>query len=777
MTKRTSSKLHFLTTAISVLLCAGCQPQTSIDPNGLNQVDAEILETLYSFNGSPSGYSFEGNRAKFSHDPNAKNGNLAMFFDDKVKISAVNIVPDTPLDWSHLTDFNIAIDVENASNKSTYFYMGIHDSAGNFQNKGMTIGPNSKGTYYVIMDGPTRKIDGGMRELPAPWLGGEEMMINRWTSQGGKFDMSSINKIEFFTRGIVTNKSVSVDNIRLRENLPLSANYMKNITDRYGQNAQANYSIKIKSDAELQATAEAELKDLKANPGMTDRSRFGGWKDGPKLKATGNFRVEKHKGKWWMVDPEGYLFFSHGVANVRMANLFTTTGNDFKDDSVRNVSSDEVTPEDSIGIVSVTEDVRKTKFVNSEIRRNMFSWLPDYDDPLADHYSYRRSVHRGPVKSGETYSFYRANLERRYGETSEQSYIKKWEQVTLDRMKSWGFTSMGNWVDPAFYPNEEVPYFANGWIIGDFQTLSSGYDIWSQTPDFFDPLFSERAEATISTIANEIKGSPWCVGIFIDNEKSWGNPDDPDDKRYGIVMDALSRDAKQSYAKAEFSKILKNKYESIDALNKAWNADYTSWTSFDNGIKISKFQTSVVDDLSMLFELFSEQYFKVVDSTLEKHLPNHLYMGARMASWGMPKETVQAAIKYSDVMSFNIYEEGLRKGGWDFFADIDKPVVIGEFHIGATSDTGLHHPGLVFASDQADRARMYKGYMETVTTNPYLVGAHWFQYVDSPLTGRAFDGENYNVGFVSTTDIPYPEMVEAARDIMRDIYPERYNHE
>lgn len=38
--------------------------------------------------------------------------------------------------------------------------------------------------------------------------------------------------------------------------------------------------------------------------------------NGPKLEATGHFRVAKVNGKWWMVDPEGYLFWSHGVVRV-----------------------------------------------------------------------------------------------------------------------------------------------------------------------------------------------------------------------------------------------------------------------------------------------------------------------------------------------------------------------------------------------------------------------------------------------------------------------------
>jgi len=78
------------------------------------------------------------------------------------------------------------------------------------------------------------------------------------------------------------------------------------------------------------------------------------------------------------------------------------------------------------------------------------------------------------------------------------------------------------------------------------------------------------------------------------------------------------------------------------------------------------------------------------------------------------------------------------------------------------------------AADQADRARLYTDYMNSVIDNPYFVGAHWFQYIDSPLTGRAYDGENYNVGFVSITDQPYRELVAAAKAVNRALYQRRY---
>ena len=57
--------------------------------------------------------------------------------------------------------------------------------------------------------------------------------------------------------------------------------------------------------------------------------------------------------------------------------------------------------------------------------------------------------------------------------------------------------------------------------------------------------------------------------------------------------------------------------------------------------------------------------------------------------------------------------------------------------------------------------------------NPAFVGAHWFQYADEPLTGRTLDGENYNIGFVTVTDTPYPEMVQAARAVLGEAYARR----
>ena len=715
-----------------------------------------------------------------------KDQSMAIEFSKETRFSGLRIKPETPWNWSEFSEFNIAVDLKNTSDESVQVYLSLMDERGAdlgakalghravTSNRSINLAPGESGTYFAILDGLFNETDAGLREQPKPWDTEEEMFLWRYGEK--KLNFAEIHEVAFFVRGNLTDKAVEVDNIRLRKNPKYDLSYLNQIVDEFGQNKNVEFPIKVHSLEELQAAAKEELATLAKSGPMKDRSRFGGWKDGPKFEGTGYFRTKKVGDQWWMVDPEGYLFFSHGVANVRMANLTTTTGIDFKDPSVRYVDPNEVTPEDSIGIVKVSDKVLETRYVASELRKNMFSWLPEYGSELSDHYSYRRSVRMGPVKSGETFSFYRANLERRYGQTSPESYIKKWEEVTLDRMQDWGFTSFGNWVDPAFYPNTQVPYFANGWIIGDFKTLSSKHDHWAPMPDPYDPEFVRRAKITIDVIADEIKGSPWCVGIFVDNEKSWGYRKGTTEQRYGVILDALSKSAKESPAKAAFTDYLKGKYQSIEQLNKTWATQFSDWGSVAKSVVVKEDDENeaYIADLSKMLELLSEQYFKVVHNAVETALPNHIYMGARMANFGMPDETIKASVKYSDVLSFNIYDEGIQPHDWAFLNDIDLPSVIGEFHIGATNGTGLFHPGLVMADDQKDRGNMYYEYMKSVANHKNMVGAHWFQYIDSPITGRTFDGEPYNVGFVSNTDIPYPEMVNAAKRFNSELYPERY---
>jgi hypothetical protein len=70
----------------------------------------------------------------------------------------------------------------------------------------------------------------------------------------------------------------------------------------------------------------------------------------------------------------------------------------------------------------------------------------------------------------------------------------------------------------------------------------------------------------------------------------------------------------------------------------------------------------------------------------------------------------------------------------------------------------------------AERAATYRTYVEGALRHPQFVGCHWFQYMDEPVTGRVYDEENYQIGFVDIADTPYAETIAASRAMGRNLY-------
>lgn len=789
MNKTKHYKLAVLSTAVSAaLLVSGCNTSEVSEKTEekKSHKEHEVLEMLYTFDGDsiPSDVKFTDATGELVDDGSGKSNALRIKMDSaSKKYTNVYFEPETPWDWSKYDDFSIAFDISNQGKVSTQVYLDMSDKNGGNYTRSVAIplsDLSESKTFYGKMRGhdlgtPDGDVNvelnflSGLRSNPDTWEGYDDVQfISMWGLKN--LDIKGITQISFSVTNVLLDKEITIDNIRLIKNPPKSPNFLVGLVDEFGQNAKVDFTDKISSEAELLAYRDAELKELQDGKKMPDRSKYSGWSEGPKLEATGYFRTEKIGGKWSLVTPDGYLFWSSGIANIRLANTTTLTGYDFDQNYIVQREPGDLTPEDSIGMNKASDEAVKTRFVESDVRAKMFVDLPSYDEPMGAHYGYRREAHSGPLDRGEVYSFYRANIDRKYGDMGD--FLEMWRKVTIDRMLNWGFTSFGNWVDHKFYDDNRIPYFANGWVIGDFKTVSSGNDFWRALPDVFDPKFKERADVTVSQVAEEVNNNPWCVGVFIDNEMSFGRSETIQ-ATLGIPIHTLKRDGADVPTKAEFTRLMKEKYETIEALNKAWDKSIASWAEFDKGFD-STLNTKVQEeDYSDLLHAYASQYFSVISTSVKQFMPNHMYLGSRFPDWGMPIEVVRAAAKYADVVSYNSYKEGLSENTWKFLEEIDMPSIIGEYHIGST-DSGLYHPGLIHGVDQEDRGRMFKDYIRSGIDNPYFVGVHWFQYLDSPIPGRAHDGENYNVGFVRTTDIPYKPLVDAAKEVHSNLYERRF---
>jgi hypothetical protein len=666
---------------------------------------------LAAFEGSVlSGYSVQGRNA--TPGPNAPSGSFDVRFHPS-EWPNVLLTPAVPWDWSKARA--LSFEVANPGPDPVELGVRFDDdpSADGWLHcrTGSGTVPPGKAQHWIVVFGPD-PMSVGMRGLP-PIPGG----INVASTGGGTFERAHVTSLQFFTHAPSHDVGVKISNVRT---LPAGSLSFDGIVDRYGQFTGADWPGKLHGEEELAARRRKEHTELESAPALPGRDRFGGDADGPHLKATGFFRTEKLSGKWWLVDPDGRRFFSMGI--------------------------DCLTPEESTFITG---------------RNTMFRDLPTPGDALLRFEREVSGAHSGPVLSGQVFDFYGANLYRKYG----TDWRDAWKDVSLRRLPSWGFNTIGNWSEEAFMRNERVPYVATGGIGGSHARLSSGSDYWSTMHDPFDPQFAKDVAESLPGLVRSVKGDPWCVGYFIDNELSWAGSGE--DAPYGLAVGAFKAD-KDSPGKMAFLSQLRSKYDSIAGMNMAWGTHFPSWDALNARVQIKEpLNAAQRDDCSIFVHALALRYFGTIRDELKRLDPDHLYLGCRFAWFG--PEAERAAAEVCDVVSYNVYAPRVDPAKWSHLAELGKPCIIGEFHFGAL-DRGMFHPGLVSTPNQDARSAMYEDYVTSALQNPSLVGCHWFQYVDEPLTGRWFDGENYNIGFLSVTDTPYPEMVAAARRVHARAY-------
>jgi hypothetical protein len=356
-------------------------------------------------------------------------------------------------------------------------------------------------------------------------------------------------------------------------------------------------------------------------------------------------------------------------------------------------------------------------------------------------------------RSPSCFSFGGANLARKYGADWKTVY----PEVIHRRLRGWGLNTIANWSDEATRLMRRTPYTdAVGSRGAKNIEGSEGY--WGKFPDVFDTSFAESLRRSMAAKKNKSAGDLWCIGYFSDNEMSWGD-------ELSLAIATLKSSSQQA-AKKIFLADLQAKYRDIAKLNSAWGTKHESWDALLE-FRDAPETVKARDDLAAFYTRTAETYFRTVRDAIKAVAPNQLYLGCRFA-WVNDRAAVAAA-KYCDVVSYNIY----RRSVADFkYPGGDKPLIIGEFHFGAL-DRGMFHTGLVPVENQRARAQAYKDYVLGAARHPQFVGTHWFQYKDEPTTGRVYDEENYQIGFVDVADTPYAETIAVSREVGAVIYQTR----
>lgn len=442
----------------------------------------------------------------------------------------------------------------------------------------------------------------------------------------------------------------------------------------------------------------------------TPLSQWGGYLDLPVTEGTGFFATAIHDGRAWLVDPEGYAFFSLGVQAVGAGSLQAP----------------------ALGYAPGT-------------LAQHAAWAGEYDG---------------------------------WGEIS-QAVNEEHLQAMLDT----GFNTVGGWSGGLWKQSTgKIAYSHSLGFAGEVQKGSVPIPAVSSGgfPDVFHPDFAAMClEYAVKSISAELAVDPWNLGYYSDNEQRWWGKDFFIESTLWTLADDFIDEAADSPGKQAFTAYMEERYDGdIAVFNEVYGSQLTSFEELGDLASLPLTSDNEIhhEDRMGFIELIAEAYFSGVREALKEVAPDHLYLCVRFGSVA-PDPVVRKAGQYCDVVSINDYYivsdpisdfalGGLPEERWASHGKLifegggPKPVLVTEWGLRA-NDSGLPNTfGAGYVEDtQQDRAEFYdwsaRWFLERQHEGTsYVVGWHWFMYMDEPATGR-FDGEDGNYGLVSIRDEKY----------------------
>ncbi len=473
------------------------------------------------------------------------------------------------------------------------------------------------------------------------------------------------------------------------------------LVDEFGQSAIHDWPAKTRGADELKQRLNEQLASAATQTWPDAFTRWGGCRSKKLGEGTGFFRTHNDGRRWWLVDPDGYAFWSAGLDCVR-----------------------------------VDTDARVDGIESA------LTWLPDPASDFRDAVEEPVYSRRRRPSEAKFVNYLTANCIRAFG---PKGWRDKWAAVALAQLKRLRFNTVGNWSEWQFAAKAKMPYVRPM----DFEGRRCGM-IYRDFPDVYHPGF----EADAAEFSSDLKSSandPAFIGYFLMNEPTWGFSSE-------LPAAGMLYNTESCHSRTELVRFLKKKYADEKAIAAAWKTP-ASFDKVARGRWQGVLTPEALADLRAFTVGMVERYFNTLSKACKKVDPNHLNLGMRWA--GVPPEWAVEGMKSFDVFSLNCYMQRLPRDRSAKIHDMLKmPVMVGEWHFGAL-DAGLPGSGIGHVRTQADRGRAYRVYLEDAAANPHCVGVHWFTLYDESALGR-FDGENWNIGFLDICNRPYDEIGNAA---------------
>jgi hypothetical protein len=334
-----------------------------------------------------------------------------------------------------------------------------------------------------------------------------------------------------------------------------------------------------------------------------------------------------------------------------------------------------------------------------------------------------------------------------------------WAKETTERIKAWGFNTIGGWSDHEV-TSRGLPYI---------EVLHLGSELRAPWNDLFHRDFEtgvdRLARERVRPRANDRQLVGWCT----DNELNWF----PGPLfRYHISQPA-ARATRQ-----RLIELLREHYDDdFDRLRADFEVvDAGTFQGLARGGRlVRRGGESGWQIIQEFAGLLAHRYYETVHDAVRRYDPNHLILGDRYHGY-CPEAVARAAKPFVDVISTNYdrpdYSDGYVAPGYlDRLHDVtQRPVLVTEYYVAARDNrSGNQNTSDIFTivDTQPERAEAAARRCADLASLPHVVGCHWFQFADEPTRGRYADGEDYNFGLVDLHDEPYGELTRALQSVHR----------
>lgn len=444
------------------------------------------------------------------------------------------------------------------------------------------------------------------------------------------------------------------------------------LVDELGQSTLHKWRAKTGSVDELKSRLFAQQRLAREQKWPETFSRWGGYKSRKLGEGTGFFRTHNDGSRWWLVDPDGYAFFSNGPDCVR-----------------------------------VDADARVDGIETA------LTFRPDPSGEFKAIYS-----ERDPERSSAKFvNYLAANFIRAFGPVKWRDH---WAEIALAELRRLRFNTVANWSDWQIAAKARFPYVRPMAFRGRSVPM-----IYRDFPDVYHPEFAADAALYASELKSSAK-DPAFIGYFLMNEPTWAFSSE-------LPAAGMLYNTETCRTREQLVAFLKTKYASSAALAAAWKLPVT-FEKVARSRFSGVLTPEALEDLRVFSTRMVTDYFQGLSRACKKADPNHLNLGMRWA--GVPPEWAVEGMKSFDVFSLNCYMDKLPRANSDkIHALLKMPVMIGEWHFGAL-DVGLPASGIGRLRNQKDRAAAYRVYLEDAAANPNCVGAHWFTLYDQSALGR-----------------------------------------